>query len=184
MEINHTRIYGVAHCVPLSEQPTTAKPNAFLGYIPETTPLLPAAISPHANEPNNQLKPLFKTSAYKSVQYKRNLEDQNSQAQQDQVVDLHQNDQYRVEENQPKIDPVKQEKQLSKLASEIEDLRSRVEELANQNQILLNHQLTNKSTERPPNEELGEERKSWMWEWESCSAFKLFFTVRFRLWCK
>ncbi|KAG5876067.1 hypothetical protein JTB14_027524 [Gonioctena quinquepunctata] len=36
MEINHTRIYGVSHCPPLSEQPTTSKPNGFFGYIPET----------------------------------------------------------------------------------------------------------------------------------------------------
>ncbi|XP_056637540.1 insulin-like growth factor-binding protein complex acid labile subunit [Diorhabda sublineata] len=37
METNHTKIIGVSHCPPLSEQPTTSKPNAFLGYIPETT---------------------------------------------------------------------------------------------------------------------------------------------------
>jgi hypothetical protein len=161
MEINHTRIYGVAHCAPLSEQPVTSKPNAFLGYIPETTPSLPAAISANhrpleqENEPNNRLKPLFKTSAYEAIQLRKNdLED--ARKAQDQAVDLTQNDQYRVEE--PKIDPVKQEKQLSKLASEIEELRTRVEELASQNQILLDQQM-NKSTEKPPNEGLGENRK-------------------------
>nr|XP_015834267.1 PREDICTED: insulin-like growth factor-binding protein complex acid labile subunit [Tribolium castaneum] len=95
------------------------------------------------------LKPMFKTSAYEAIQlsvpHKNNLEDSATKSQQ---VDLHQNDQYRMEE--PKIDPVKQEKQLTKLASEIEELRSRVEELANQNQILLNQ--SNRSTERPPND--------------------------------
>ncbi|KAK5642667.1 hypothetical protein RI129_008834 [Pyrocoelia pectoralis] len=35
MEINHTRISGVSHCAPLSEQPTTAKPNGYLGFVPE-----------------------------------------------------------------------------------------------------------------------------------------------------
>ncbi|XP_044253859.1 insulin-like growth factor-binding protein complex acid labile subunit [Tribolium madens] len=153
MEINHTRIYGVSHCPPMSEQPVTSKPNAFLGYIPETTPSLPAVIASQPSqdsEPNNQLKPMFKTSAYEAIQlsipHKNNLEDTATKTQE---VDLHQNDQYRMEE--PKIDPVKQEKQLTKLASEIEELRSRVEELANQNQILL-HQQSNKSTERPPND--------------------------------
>jgi TolA-binding protein len=161
MEINHTRIYGVAHCAPLSEQPVTSKPNAFLGYIPETTPSLPAAISANhrpleqENEPSNRLKPLFKTSAYEAIQLRKNdLED--ARKAQEQAVDLTQKDQYRVEE--PKIDPVKQEKQLSKLASEIEELRTRVEELASQNQILLDQQM-NKSTEKPPNEGLGENRK-------------------------
>ncbi|XP_063910606.1 insulin-like growth factor-binding protein complex acid labile subunit isoform X1 [Zophobas morio] len=169
MEINHTRIYGVAHCPPLSEQPVTSKPNAFLGYVPDTTPSLPAAISANLptieqdGEPNNQVKPLYKTSAYEAIQlsipHRNNLEDPNHHVQQDQVVDLHQNDQYRVDQAQATIDPVKQEKQLSKLASEIEELRSRVEELASQNQILLNQQLGNKSTEKPPNQELGEDRK-------------------------
>lgn len=166
MEINHTRIYGVAHCPPLSEQPVTSKPNAFLGYIPETTPSVPAAISANHPggvelEPNNQLKPMFKTSAYEAVQlsapHKNNLE--TAAKTQQQVVDLHQNDQYRIEEVETKIDPVKQEKQLTKLASEIEELRSRVEELANQNQILLNQQFTNKSTEKPPSESTTENRK-------------------------
>lgn len=35
-EINHTKIAGSSQCAPLSEQPTTIKPNAYLGYIPET----------------------------------------------------------------------------------------------------------------------------------------------------
>lgn len=128
MEINHTRIYGVAHCAPLSEQPVTTKPNAFLGYIPETTSY-PAAISAN-HEPNNQLKPIFAPNGYSAVQ-------------QDQATHT--------------VDPVKQEQQLSKLASEIQELKSRVDELANQNQILLNQQVTHKSTERTP--DLGEERK-------------------------
>uniref|UniRef100_A0A1Y1MT41 LRRCT domain-containing protein n=1 Tax=Photinus pyralis TaxID=7054 RepID=A0A1Y1MT41_PHOPY len=35
MEVNHTRISGVSHCAPLNEQPTTAKPNGYLGFVPE-----------------------------------------------------------------------------------------------------------------------------------------------------
>ncbi|CAH0547367.1 unnamed protein product [Brassicogethes aeneus] len=46
MEINHTRIYGTTKsCLTLSEQPTTSKPNDFLGYIPEL-PLPPSVEDP------------------------------------------------------------------------------------------------------------------------------------------
>lgn len=73
MEVNHTRIYGVSHCPPLSEQPVTSKPNGFLGYIPETTPTtpsLPAAISANIQEQNipenrvQQISPLYDNPNY------------------------------------------------------------------------------------------------------------------------
>lgn len=69
MEVNHTRIYGVSHCPPLSEQPVTSKPNGFLGYIPETTSGLPAVISAsiEQNMPENrvqQISPLYDNPNY------------------------------------------------------------------------------------------------------------------------
>lgn len=72
MEVNHTRIYGVSHCPPLSEQPVTSKPNAFLGYVPETetTPGLPAVISANIQEQNipenrvQQISPLYDNPNY------------------------------------------------------------------------------------------------------------------------
>lgn len=33
-EVNHTKIAGSANCPPLNEQPTTSRPNSYLGYIP------------------------------------------------------------------------------------------------------------------------------------------------------
>ncbi|XP_018328956.1 insulin-like growth factor-binding protein complex acid labile subunit [Agrilus planipennis] len=39
MEANYTRIHGVSHCAPLSEQPTTSKPNGYLGILPSSTPI-------------------------------------------------------------------------------------------------------------------------------------------------
>lgn len=59
MEINHTRISGVAHCGPLSEQPTTSKPNAFYGLIPDE-------IYNQASESTNLFNgnPLFKHHEY------------------------------------------------------------------------------------------------------------------------
>lgn len=76
MELNHTRIYGVSHCPPLSEQPVTSKPNAYLGYVPEETASSPAAISAQVSEiqthesnesPENQLNPLYKNPTYQPL---------------------------------------------------------------------------------------------------------------------
>lgn len=62
MEINHTKITGVANCPTLSEQPVTPKRNNFLGYIgPEVTSSLPPIFPtnfPHINEPVN-INPLY-----------------------------------------------------------------------------------------------------------------------------
>lgn len=55
--MNHTRIVGASHCPPLSEQPVTKKPNAFLGYIPESVlnnypgHLVPSYIQQHLSNP-------------------------------------------------------------------------------------------------------------------------------------
>lgn len=67
MQVNRTIIFGVSYdCAPLSEQPTTSKPNRFLGYIPKTAstpPTQPAAISedisktqPQEEAPDNQVQ--------------------------------------------------------------------------------------------------------------------------------
>lgn len=67
MQVNRTIIFGVSYdCAPLSEQPTTSKPNRFLGYIPKTAatqPTQPAAISesisktqPVEEAPDNQVQ--------------------------------------------------------------------------------------------------------------------------------
>lgn len=67
MQVNRTIIFGVSYnCAPLSEQPTTSKPNRFLGYIPKTAstpPTQPAVISqdisktqPLEEAPDNQVQ--------------------------------------------------------------------------------------------------------------------------------
>ncbi|XP_065160953.1 protein artichoke [Atheta coriaria] len=66
MEVNHTKIVGVSHCPPLSEQPVTSKPNAFLGYIPEVT--TPQTVLPIQNEP------IYKVESNNDA---RNLQDLN-----------------------------------------------------------------------------------------------------------
>lgn len=172
MEINHTRIYGVAHCPPLSEQPVTNKPNAYLGYIPDDAAPAVAAASPpppisHNLDPAIQIYKTAGLDEPNRVQLNNNLGTTYGRAQpQQQLVDLRRTEpQYRVDspdapqqsksvqneapvrqtENKV-IDAVKQEKQLSKLAFEIEELRSRVDQLATQNQILLNHSFSNQTT--------------------------------------
>ncbi|KAJ8927916.1 hypothetical protein NQ314_019546 [Rhamnusium bicolor] len=65
------------------------------------------------------------------------------------------------------FDPVQQGQQITKLASEIEELRSRIDQLSSQNQLLLNQQFnksisteqTSNLTTKPPNENLTEPRK-------------------------
>lgn len=55
MEVNHTKLAGGSHCAPLSEQPVTSKPNAFLGYVPDSltqssvliSPPIPVQAQPH-----------------------------------------------------------------------------------------------------------------------------------------
>ncbi|XP_044755914.1 leucine-rich repeats and immunoglobulin-like domains protein 3 [Coccinella septempunctata] len=113
MEINHTRIYGISHCPPLSEQPVTSKPNGFLGYIPETTATL-TATSP------------------KTIQLSKPLPLQESL---DPLVTI---------SNSTINDSIK----LSKLASEIQQIKKRVEELATQIE-----------TKPEKHEDLGENRK-------------------------
>lgn len=226
MEVNHTRVYGVSHCPPLSEQPVTSKPNAFLGYIPETTPDLPAAISANIQEQNmpenrvQQVNPFYVNPSYQplplSIQ-KVNFNEQriensnsetaglidnkfslnnpevyvqkhslrstndeqpvenksvlpeisrqtnvlqdetkrlvgvvkstnpeagnvqisnNKQSSEDNARSNTQTDEEREQNGNKPVDPQLQEKQINKMASEIEMLRTQIEELANQNVLL------------------------------------------------
>lgn len=196
MEANHTRIYGVAHCGPLSEQPVTTRPSRFLGYIPEgMSP--PLSIAEHiyqqqqiANE--NQVSPLyvppaihrqsdhleFRTvdlnnrrtldehqhislepdviegnpSENPEVKYKRaNLTSIDEKTNDSKVETENRSnsenvtlpeEQMQNDEAPSKVllDPVAQERQLNKMATEIELLKSQIEQLAQQNKILLNQQ--------------------------------------------
>lgn len=207
MEANHTRIYGVSHCGPLSEQPVTSKPSRFLGYIPEesSTPSPPpSSVAEHIYETqqqiaseNNQVSPLyvppvvhrtvdhleFRTadlnrrtlderhhvnlepedespSESQEIKFKRanvTSSEPKTLSEDSQVTTLNvesrnisanvtspepvQNEQ--MQSDQPPrvlMDPIAQERQLSKMASEIELLRSQIEQLAEQNRMLLNQQ--------------------------------------------
>ncbi|XP_066139331.1 leucine-rich repeat protein SHOC-2 [Euwallacea fornicatus] len=53
METNHTKVTGVSyHCPTLDELPITAKPNAYLGYVPEqASPTMPALAPFYAKSP-------------------------------------------------------------------------------------------------------------------------------------
>ncbi|KAG5869504.1 Protein artichoke, partial [Gonioctena quinquepunctata] len=104
VEINQ----GVTHCPSLSEQPTTSKPNGFTGYIPETTPSLPAAISANHDATNEYLQQNSTMNNTTNQQKAQNL------------------------------DPVQQGQQINKLATEIERLRSRIDQLSSQKKLLLN----------------------------------------------
>lgn len=115
MEINHTRIYGISHCPPLSEQPVTSKPNGFLGYIPETTATL-SATSPNTLQSLKPI-PLQKTTETQTMAAVSNV-------------------------------TINDSIKLSKLASEIQQIKKRVEELATQIE-----------TKPEKHEELGENRK-------------------------
>lgn len=186
METNHTRIYGVSHCPPLNEQPTTSKPNAYLGYIPELNPRLRLPIIPKSNRLDYQNEQEIHTS----VSTKNNVQDVNVNPEPTLAAKLH----YKVESNDPSIvedtstkkdiplnvepntvevqpsisnnsisqandttvrtgndstvafDPVKQGQQINKLASEIEELRTRLDQLSNQNQMLLNTKFNKDET--------------------------------------
>lgn len=206
MEANHTRIYGVSHCGPLSEQPVTSKPSRFLGYIPEesSTPPLPSSVAEQiyhrqqiANE-NNQVSPLYvppvihrtpdhlefrivdldsrrtleehhhrnlepdgdsPSEESEEVKYKRanvsleinaqtteRIENGNVTANLTTVEPVENGQMQSDEPPRVLMDPVVQERQLSKMASEIELLRSQIEQLAQQNRMLLNQQkFLNKS---------------------------------------
>ncbi|CAH1179548.1 unnamed protein product [Phaedon cochleariae] len=166
MEINHTRIYGVSHnCPPLSEQPTTSKPNAFFGYIPESTPSLPTVIAvghnvDYQNEQNHANNSDLELGVQTQYAVKT---DQDVVENQPIVLSLQkpQNGETKTNDNVKQIhdlnitveagttaraeifDPVQQGKQINKLASEIEELRSRIDELSSQNKLLLQTQLNN-----------------------------------------
>lgn len=199
MEANHTRIYGVAHCGPLSEQPVTTRPSRFLGYIPEGMSPPPSTVAEHiyqqqqiANE--NQVSPLYVPPAihrppdhleFRTVDLNnRRTLDEHHISLEPEVIDENPSDNPEIkykranvtagdekpidskseeglvesrnatanlttpdeqmQNDEPPskvlVDPVAQERQLSKMATEIELLRSQIEQLAQQNRMLLNHQ--------------------------------------------
>ncbi|KAJ8919801.1 hypothetical protein NQ315_006330 [Exocentrus adspersus] len=200
MEINHTRIYGVSHCPPLSEQPITSKPNAFLGYVPETsstpkpaevqTLLLPITI-PDGNGYNNREKiepavELKTTDQYtiendqpvriakpvglivqEPTQTSSNVQTTERAFNVDRNTTTADNSSGIANAKPQMFDPVRQGQQITKLASEIEDLRNRIEKLSSQNELLLSQQFNKTNvtdtsynlTTKPPNENLMEARK-------------------------
>lgn len=189
MEINHTKITGVANCPTLSEQPVTTKRNNFLGYIgPDATTPLPANLPQEINEMTN-INPLYnvaynplmpdisnqvKKSAIESTSPTNHDENhQQNQIQSDQPKlqdDIfmplqHQEDSsshipnlqplpyqhpiYKATINdedssktisedttRPNRAQISPERQISKLTSEIEELRAKLQELASENQRL------------------------------------------------
>lgn len=85
MEINHTRISGVSHCGPLSEQPTTSKPNGFLGFIPEN-------VENMYHQPEYKVNPFYKQPAYQPIplsnERQNNNDPSNSRSVQDTPMSL------------------------------------------------------------------------------------------------
>ncbi|XP_076263353.1 leucine-rich repeat-containing larval translucida [Rhynchophorus ferrugineus] len=180
METNHTRIYGVSHCPPLSEQPITPRLNAFLGYVPDQTsptpiygrPSYEPKLVPQSNEDILETPNQIQAKIYPQIR--------------EPVVELRTSDQYhtidRFQEDDPSVvrkprrdepiaetlhrlsvtesttemstqgtaatlkpnrtdqvyDPVLQGQVINKLVSEIEELKSKVEQLTTQNEMLLN----------------------------------------------
>lgn len=173
MEVNHTKIIGVSYCPPLSEQPTTSKPNGFLGYIPQKLPTPPAAtISANENSEEDQSdqKHHFKSH----VQYQiDNSQMKKSTIHLEQPIAIslqkfedvsqepelqHQNSSESHNQNTSTPAPVRlpdknakifveQGQRINELASEIEELRSRLDQLSSQNELLLQQQLNKNITE-------------------------------------
>ncbi|VEN33678.1 unnamed protein product [Callosobruchus maculatus] len=132
LEINHTRIYGVSHCPPLSEQPTTSKPSHYLGYVPETMTekmLLQQKVMNEAEESVLEKVTDSPPPAVAVALQKPTLETA-------EVGDTTTNQTTKVV-----FDPIQQGQQINKLAYEIEELRTRIDELSSQNQLLLKQQM-------------------------------------------
>ncbi|CAH1280672.1 unnamed protein product [Diabrotica balteata] len=178
METNHTKIIGISHCPPLSEQPTTSKPNAFLGYIPESSiglhyPGIEHNRPEYQNEQANQKNsiPTVQSDVTLNAKLHYNIQNEplipNEPLKKDVVLNVQTsanndqihnpfrvlNDTLNISANKSEIlqsdqaqtfDPVKQGQQINKLASEIEELRTRIDELTSQNQMLM-HQKFNKN---------------------------------------
>lgn len=175
MEIKHTKIIGVSYCPPLSEQPTTSKPNGFLGYIPEnvptpSTPTLPELYNQQAPDHTINLK------SVENLQYQIENQPNNKQStvlQQPIAISLKKSDDsqtknehknenrsiastplpletgsgpVRVADTNTKIFQ-EQGERINELASEIEVLRSRLDRLSTQNELLLQQQFSKNVTE-------------------------------------
>ncbi|CAH2005535.1 unnamed protein product [Acanthoscelides obtectus] len=148
LEINHTRIYGVSHCPPLSEQPTTSKPSHFLGYVPESVTqkmLLQQKVISDAEEAVAGKSTETPPPAVAVALQQPNVE---TTAMTDGA-------------NQTKVvfDPIQQGQQINKLAYEIEELRTRIDELSSQNQLLLKQQLNRSMSLDESQDKLTEHRK-------------------------
>ncbi|XP_060519839.1 leucine-rich repeat protein SHOC-2 [Cylas formicarius] len=186
MEINHTRIYGVSHCPPLSEQPVTSKPNGFLGYIPETDAQLEtqdhdfdAKTLTNVLDSTNQLQPKlhpeslgvanveFHSSQKYSIEHLEGITPE-MRIHHDQPIALtlqplniaNSTSDSNDLRNSTNFDPITQGQQITKLASEIEELRSRIDQLSTQNELLLNKTILEQKEllQRSPKE--GDSRKT------------------------
>lgn len=170
MEINHTRIIGVSYCPPLSEQPTTSKPNGFLGYIPENVPTPPPPTEP---ELNHQQPPdhTFNLKAVENVQYQIENQQTNKQStvlQQPIAISLQKSENEQNTENvstmaTPHNGPAgarhvrladtntkifrEQGERINELASEIKELKTRLDQLSTQNELLRHQQFVKNITE-------------------------------------
>lgn len=128
MEVNHTRIFGVSHCPPLSEQPTTSRPNRFLGYVPEEALVpspAPAAISAEIFEYQKnrategpQAESRIRLGPY-AFQLKRDLPTLQYAAE-------------NVQQQQQPEKRVSDQEKIGKLLTEIEVIKSQLNELANE----------------------------------------------------
>lgn len=164
----------MSHCPPLSEQPTTSKPNAYLGYVPETTPASPVAMATNERSGDNFVAANANQHyvgisdnqpdlpAALNVPYMIGREEiANTPVTSGIKPNLLKS---RVTESPPVIDavpsfdPVQQGQQINKLASEIEELRTRIDQLSSQNQLLLNQQF-NKSASVEPKDQQTELRR-------------------------
>ncbi|KAL1501331.1 hypothetical protein ABEB36_006672 [Hypothenemus hampei] len=158
METNHTKITGVSYCSPLNEQPITAKPNAFLGYIPEPiatvkTPYEPIQIAnkvEHQEETPNQIE--ARNDHYQVDHFEGRPVEVVQQTPNDQPVTVsiynsrifpNQTENVTSQANvSNSISDSITQGQINKLALEIEELKTRLEDIIVQNERLLNKTIT------------------------------------------
>ncbi|ERL95432.1 hypothetical protein D910_12695 [Dendroctonus ponderosae] len=188
METYHTKVTGVSYCPPLNEQPTTAKANAYLGFLPDPTvpsvPVIPPLYAKSAYDSSliltkterletpNQIEtkpyPVLRDSPadQKRADQFQNQHVDNYEGRQAEVIQQTLNDQpiaitlhksapsYNVtpEVVDPKVnisttifDPITQGQVINKLASEIEELKIRIEEISAQNERFFNKTMLEQS---------------------------------------